>query len=430
MFLKLVNNSFIKRKPGNNTNVFSTHNNSSRGNIVINDSASSILELCDGTNSIENIIHILTKAYKEDISIVKQNVTNFLYPLLQCGAIENIEKLQSNNPIVRGSKEVYYPDIVCWEITDYCPLNCRHCYLPKKNNNILSKKNIDEILTIFDLMGVCQVQITGGEALTHPYLEYIIDQLIERGIIISVSTSAFYYTEDLFKYLLKLKNINGSCVRVSLDGNKTTHNYIRNNENSYDHAMKFITTACELGIPCQIGATLINQTKKELEELVSTVKKLGVYFIEIGSVCEQGNASKNSVVCKYTPSEYREFLNQLSSKYSDKNFNIKLPKETTQKNCGAGYGLIRIRPDLSITPCPMTEFNLGNLKDNSIYDIMNKANKVFCDFEFPQEKYCQGCEKENECKNCTAQGFNNKNKVKYCFWYDNVKEKISDYLNN
>lgn len=427
MFFKLTNNSFIKRKPGENNNIFSIHNNNSRGSIVINESASSILELCDGTNSIDDIIKILAEKYKEDFLVVSQYVSNFLLPLLQCGAIEELTISQREN-IIRGSKEIYYPDIVCWEITDYCPLNCKHCYLPQKNTTLVSMQDINYILSIFDIMGVGQVQLTGGEALTHPHLEYIVDQLLERGITTAISTSAIYYTEDIFKILNKLKNLTGSCVRVSLDGNKTTHNYIRNDPKSYDNAIDFISKLCEMQIPCQVGTTLTNQTKEELDELVSTVKKLGVYFIEIGPVCEQGNAKKNAVDCNYNADELREFLSQLSQKYSDEKFSMRLPRETNKKNCGAGYGLIRIRPDLSVTPCPMTEFYLGNFRKDMIQEVMHESNSVFCNLDFPQDKYCKGCKKENECKNCTAQGFNNRNKVDNCVWYKNVEFKIKPYL--
>ncbi|MGB8451876.1 MAG: PqqD family peptide modification chaperone [Anaerocolumna sp.] len=430
MYPQLTEKSFVKQKPDKKAHVYSSFNNHIRGAILINESASSILGLCDGIHSEGDIITILSNKYKEDKNIVKENVQGFLDPFIRCGALKDNKVEILHNKILRGSSEVYYPDILCWEITDYCPLNCRHCYLPNKNNHIISKDDIESILKIIDVMGVYQVQVTGGEALTHPELEYIVDKLISRGLITAVSTSGFNYTDDMLQYLTKLKNVQGSCLRVSLDGNKNTHNYIRRNEGAYDNAMEFIKGACNRGIPCQVGTTVMSQSKQEIEDLVVLAKQLGVYYIEIGMLCSQGNAQKNEILPTWSSKEHSDFLYELSSKYTSRTFTIKLPKETEQKNCGAGYGLIRIRPNLDVTPCPMTEFNLGNLHKNSIFEIMSKCGNVFHDFKFPRDEFCSGCEMEDTCKYCIAQGYNMKDKVEDCHWFKSIKNCLSPFLVN
>jgi hypothetical protein len=59
MFLKLSDKSYIKYKP--NSYIFSIFKDRFRNPVEINESAAEILALCDGTNTREDIISILSK---------------------------------------------------------------------------------------------------------------------------------------------------------------------------------------------------------------------------------------------------------------------------------------------------------------------------------------------------------------------------------
>lgn len=428
MFPQLIDKSFIKQSPDKNSHVFSFFINGARRYFGINESAGSILGLCDGTHSIEEIILILTNKYEEDYNLVRKNVQTFLKPFIENNLVID-NKTDKPKNIVKGSFEIFYPDSICWEITDYCPLNCIHCYLPKKNNIIISKNEIDRILEIIDSIGIQQVQITGGEALTHPELEYIIDNLIDRGIITHISTSGFSFNTNIFKYLTRLKEVQGSQLRISLDGFKNIHNSIRQNESSYDNAIEFIKKIIDIRIPCQIETTVIDQSKKAIEDFVIFIKGLGVNSIEISKLSVQGNALKNNLTFQWDSKDFDDFLYELDSKYSSKTFRIRVPKnDEKSKNCGAGYRIIRIRPNFDVTPCPVTEFNLGNLHENTLNQIMTTSGHIFSELECPKGKFCNKCEKEYNCKFCTAIGYSNKDKVKQCRWFECMETYLKPFL--
>ncbi|EIW6615257.1 PqqD family peptide modification chaperone [Clostridium perfringens] len=429
MFPQLIEKSFVKKTP-NKTHIFSFFIDGYRRYVGINESASSILELCDGSHTIEDIIFILSNKYKENSKIVEENVKTFLKDFINSGIIIDQKKEKNDDErIIKGSSEVYYPNAICWEITNYCPLNCRHCYLPNKNNCMNSKEDIDSILKMIDYMGVNQVQITGGEVLTHPELKYIVNKLINKGIITIISTSGFGFDKDMFQYLVNLKKVKGSMLRVSIDGNSDTHNYIRRNNYAYKNALNFIKAAIDNGITCQVETCLINQSKRELEELVCITKELGVNSIEIGYLLEQGNAKENNLKLKWNPEEYVDFISYLDSKYANEIFKIRLPEhESNKKNCGAGYNIIRIKPNFDVTPCTMTEFKMGNLRINTIFDIMHKCNKIFYEIQCPRKSICKDCKKIDDCKNCIAIGYNNKDKVKNCKWFKTIENSIKPLL--
>ena len=331
--------------------------------------------------------------------------------------------------IIKGDKNIAYPEAIVWELTDYCPLNCRHCYLPKKNNNVFSKEEIDNILDVIDRMGISQVQLTGGEALTHPHIDYIIHQFIKRGIITTISTSGMILNDRILNALDELKLVRGSCCKVSLDGNQTTHNYIRQNENSYNNAITFIKSIINRGIECQIGSVVLNQSKEEIEELTALVRDLGVSLLELTLIVDQGNAKQNQLQSNMSIQDFHAFLCEIKQKYENSRFFLKTPCTLTQKNCGAGYTMICIKANKNISPCPILEMKLGNLKEEYIEDIIARCSINFQDLVAPCNETCGNCERYEICKSCIAQATINKDKVSNCKWYESENKLLKPYLN-
>ncbi|HIE5423570.1 TPA: PqqD family protein, partial [Clostridium botulinum] len=70
MYPQLTDNSFVKQTPDKEAHVFSFFINEMRSYVSINESASSILGLCNGMHSIEDIISILSNKYEEDPNVV------------------------------------------------------------------------------------------------------------------------------------------------------------------------------------------------------------------------------------------------------------------------------------------------------------------------------------------------------------------------
>lgn len=421
MFPCLIKNAFVKVTPNTNEYFFCFSSEGMPYLTNVNESGYRILALCDGKHSIEEIIYEVNRNYDEELSRTEEKVKDFLNPLIDAKIILENQNEIVENKIIRGSMEAYMPTIISWDITDYCPLNCKHCYINEKNCSIISKKEIDTVLEMIDDSGIYQVQLTGGEALTHPELEYIISGLINRGIVTAISTSGYFSNNTIFEILEKIKLVKGSILRVSLDGLKSTHNKVRGKNDAYDKTMIFLKEAIKRGIPCQVETCLINQNKNELEEMIRKVKEIGVNSIEIGLLLEMGNAKRNKLHSSWNAKKYQSLLTELNTKFGSDEFRIRQLERKDRKNCGAGYVLCHITSALEVKPCAMLEINLGNLHKESMEKIMIKWGRVFHDLEGPQSKFCQKCEEKEMCNNCSAAGFNTKDKVQYCKWYEYLK---------
>lgn len=425
MFLKLSEKSFIKPKP--DVWIYSPFKDGIRKVLSINKSAFDILSLCDGTNSITDISDNLKAKYNSGSNAINEFVEAFLKPLIEQGLVEESANKELCE-IQRGDANIYYPDVMMFEITYNCPLDCKHCYLHKKDNKFSSKEDMDKILELVDTAGIHKVQITGGEALTHPLFDYFVSELIKRGLIVTVSSSGFVLNEKIIGALKKLNQVEGSYIKISLDGNKESHNNIRNNELSYDKTMRFLKTMAENKIPFKISTTIINQAKEELEEMVAKVKEIGASSISIGTVFASGNAVKNELSSTFEGEEYNQFLKELSEKYNDEHFEVETADNfgcLERESCSLGHKIIRVRPNLDITPCNLIESKLGNVKEQSIEEIMYRYGKMFHDLVVPCRRVCGNCEKIDICKNCPAEGLTEKNKVKNCKWFDSQKDVLS-----
>lgn len=412
MFLKLNDKSYVKYKP--NSYIFSSFKEKYRNPVEINESAAKILALCDGTNTKEDIISILSNEYNDSPEVIREYVTAFLEPFLE-NKLVDVTNEPSKSDIIKGNENIYFPDMLIWEITNYCPLSCKHCYLPNKNTAMASREDINKVLDLIDKSGITQVQVTGGEPMAHPDIEYIVNSLVDRGIIISFTTSGILVNDDAFKYINRIKEVRGSHVKVSLDGSKDTHNKIRMNKLAYDNAIKFIKKSVENGIEVKLGATIMGQSKEEIEELVVTAKNLKVSMIELGNLISQGEAVKNNLSSKIE--EIQEFRECLNEKYKDNKFSIKItPDELPAKNCGAGYQIVAIKPNMDVVPCSAVSFKMGNLKEQTFKQIMKNFGEKFSKLESPCKKYCDGCKENKNCSGCLSQGLTLKNKVKDCKW--------------
>ncbi len=424
MYPKLKKNFFLKIKPDKfelcNPNILPF------ANLSINETAFDIFSLCDGNTDVDHIVKSLLLKYKISHKELKIKVDDFLANALQKD-ITVFDEKASIIPydFIKGSNKIYYPDIISWEITDYCPLNCLHCYLDKKNSKFIALNEIDKILSIIPKCGLRSIQITGGEPLLHPNLGYILNKLSDLKIPVILLTSGFKYNFKTFEILNIFKKTTNSSVRVSLDGNQKIHNDIRKNPQAFENTIDFIKMLNKQNIPCQVAITAINQSPSDIENLVELLKSLGVYYVEIGLLVNEGNASKNKLPSQYNNKKISELLFYLDKKYSDDNFKIKTVVKNKDYTCGAGLQLIHITTNLDIKPCPVMDFKLGNINLNSFDDIMKKSTELFSKIKIPNNSTCCGCAFEDDCNGCIAQALNkHKRLLKNCSWFESQKNYI------
>ena len=134
----------------------------------INESAASIVCLCDGQNSVQDIVRQLIVKYSETEEKVSEFVREFLDQSTHLGTISWSTRSVPVNLTVLGSTKYWTPDAVVIELTYNCPLACKHCYLNAGHGISFDRKALHRLCEEAVTLGVDMVQLTGGEPLLYP----------------------------------------------------------------------------------------------------------------------------------------------------------------------------------------------------------------------------------------------------------------------
>ena len=129
------------------------------------------------------------------------------------------------------------------QITGYCNLRCAHCFLSDATSNLLTSRDIEDIIIpkLTDCR-VVRVTLTGGEPFLHPEAIKIVKLFRDAGMPVTICTNGTCLTLEQMDILADLDEVH---INVSLDGFRpTSHGAFRGNEKSFS---KTIDTIHQLG---------------------------------------------------------------------------------------------------------------------------------------------------------------------------------------
>lgn len=140
-------------------------------------------------------------------------------------------------------------------ITDYCNLNCKHCFLRDKNKNHMSIEMIEDIvrdyMTLDHPVSGRMVLISGGEPTVHPDFPKIIEMFHHNNWQVNLATNG----NDIPRLVDEGVIRPGDNVQVSVDGLMKLHDIIRGN-GSFDVAIAALEVLKANGIDRRIHFTL------------------------------------------------------------------------------------------------------------------------------------------------------------------------------
>lgn len=161
-----------------------------------------------------------------------------------------------------------YPIFLDFEITHLCNLTCEYCDRHTKLPNEMSEEQIFTALQDFYKMGMQHINLDGGEPLTHPAFEKIVEWLYERQIRIHVNSNGILIKRKSDS----IKKIN--FLKISLDGGPEQHDLMRGN-GSFQKAIDGAQTALELGVPVEFRCTLGIHNVNDIDRLIDIVEGFG-----------------------------------------------------------------------------------------------------------------------------------------------------------
>lgn len=166
-------------------------------------------------------------------------------------------------------------ETIVFQATTICPYHCPQCYMQKGNADI-SLDAAKEKIDMATGLGLCAIQITGGEPAGYPYLRELIGYAKSKGVYTALATSGYKHSYDYY-LALKQSGLDILCISV----NDIDESINKKTRDAFGVSIAAIKDAREAGIYCFANVVLTDDNIDNLELLAEYLKKNGVLGIEI-----------------------------------------------------------------------------------------------------------------------------------------------------
>ncbi len=392
----------------------------------------SLEEICQRTGILEESLlpflqeltslNLLTTSIptKEGIKDYRSQVSQFRRTQSQTLIKTTKEKL----PIAVSSAEMDYMDrvggtaSVMFELTYNCSEKCIHCYNigATRNDAEVSHRGDREELTLEDYYRIIddlyehnliKVCLTGGDPFSKPHIWEIIAYLYEKGIAFDIFTNGLKLVDKVGQ----LADYYPRLVGVSIySGEANIHDYITRTKGAFDKSMSVIRQLCDYAIMTAIKCCIMRPNLNSYRRIADIAKQYGAVAQFEVSVTDSIDGDK--CVSKYlrlTPEMMEVVLR-------DDNIPLYVGKEAInyggqprlpdRNACGAGYNSFCITPDGDLIPCCAFHLKFGNLKEQSVDEIINESGKLKWWNSLTLRQY-EECGKHDYCDYCNLCAGNN-----------------------
>lgn len=302
-----------------------------------------------------------------------------------------------------------------------CNCRCIMCDIWKGNKNLkqLTEADIKGLLTAFKKFGTKQVVMSGGEALLNPNFFRFCEILQKQHIHITLLSTGLTIQKNAAQ-LLELVN----DLIVSLDGDETTHDAIRNISGAYQklkegvqyiqslnpsypvsartviHRLNFrvwdniIAGAKEIGVrqisflPADVSSSAFNRqipwNEVRQQEVALHIDELPELKSMIDVLIENCQPHFANHFIAESPEKIKKIYTYYSALYGLCDF--------PYKKCNAPWVSTVIEADGTVKPC-FFHSSIGNIRNDSLPDILNsaKAKQFRTGLDMEQNEICKRC---------------------------------------
>lgn len=260
---------------------------------------------------------------------------------------------------------------------DYrCNFRCEHCsirrFQDRRDSRYFKLDDVRELSRQADELGLANFVITGGEPLTFPDF----DQLVE-----AIDPSKFYLVSDTNGWFLDdakakhLKQIGVDKIQLSLDSlDADEHDSFRHAPGAHAHAMKAIDASLNAGLNI-ILSTVVTHDRIRSEEFLQFLefakgKGVGTFVTYAKPVGAWEGKFDNLV----TKEDMDYMRNVLEKKYNV--FTHLTPSYGLDLGCIAVKRMISVTKYGDVMPCPYMQTSIGNFFEEPLKDIIERGMNI------------------------------------------------------
>lgn len=296
------------------------------------------------------------------------------------------------------------PLYVQFELTERCNNKCYFCYNPlgRISGEELTFKEIHNILSQLREAGVFRINFNGGEPLMRTDFLQIIEYAHSLGFELHMNTNSTLVTHDIAKEISRfMKSV---CTSV-LSSNERQHDRMTGRTGAYRDVLRGIDIWRENGIEVEVNVCTSTENYNDIYNIGKLIAAHDCYALCSTRYILNSPENKHLLLNKLQTEILIDLLMKVKEEIPTIR-DVSLPgpvpycevgKEYYEKlkllniPCQYGYGLARISPVGIVTPCTISDDEMGNLRKSSFSKIWSGT---------AWDKYTNMCHIPDSCKNC------------------------------
>ncbi|MCK5821982.1 MAG: TIGR04133 family radical SAM/SPASM protein [Bacteroidales bacterium] len=302
-----------------------------------------------------------------------------------------------------------------WECTLRCNLSCLHCgsdchvdsEVPDMPSDIFLRE-MEHIAQKYDPTKI-MVVITGGEPLLRKDLPEIGFKLRKMGFKWGIVTNGYSLTPNIYNSLV---NCGLGAITLSLDGQESDHNWIRNRQDAYSKAMNALNLILSTPrVQSDVVSCVNKRTINKLPEIFNDLKKRGLKTWRLFTITPIGRALDYPEL-DLSADEFTSLMNFIQAKRAENseltvNFSCESYLGTYEGKvrdglffCRAGINIGSILADGSVSACPNIDRELiqGSIYKNRFTEIWENNFIPFRDRSWTKIGLCKTCKEYKYCE--------------------------------
>ena len=311
-----------------------------------------------------------------------------------------------------------------FELTARCNLDCRMCYIHKRENDRAARERELSTEQWLFLAKECQqagtllLLLTGGEPLLRPDFREIYTGCRRLGMMVSINSNATLIDERMVEFFASDPP---SRINITLYGaSPETYGRLCGDPSAYERVVKAILALQAAGVLVKLNFSITPYNRQDAVKVYQFAKDHGLavqaasYMFPPVRACEQGCYSPDRMTpeeaaqaqmdydrFRFAPEELRKRLESMlaGSTVPDPDKECQeLPTERIQ--CRAGSSTFWITWDGLLRPCGMMVEPSFALEELGFPGAWSEIRKERANIFLPPE--CSRCDVRNACERCPA----------------------------
>lgn len=351
----------------------------------------------------------MNKQFDIDYSSVK-NMTELLELLHKNDIPKNlywryVEKYQERKARERG-----IPLYGQFELTPFCNLDCKMCYVHMSPDQMKDRKLLPadwwkNKMQQARSLGMTHATLTGGECLIYPEFDDIYLYLRSLGIKVNIKSNGILLNQERIEFFKKYPP---RGITVSLYGSCNEAYYHVTGHAVFNTVYNNLMQLKGLDIPIDIAIVPSKYMYDDIEKLLEVVKQLGFPY-SINIMLFPPREETGRTLCDISTQEYIEIYKKLKThKYPntvkkedvEETEGIKHGEPQVGIRCGAGRSSFNILWNGEITACENLNSKRISLIDHDFCDAWQLIHAEAVSYPLPVE--CIDCKYNAVCYSCVA----------------------------